>query len=611
MNSVLDVLKLRHVRLNYQSPAICPPVSSGSGSSIFLMDIEGPAAPTGLRFGGQCNKFLTWTNYPDLICMSLYRSEDPGDITGPYVLLKECLAHLTAYVCSPGWWKIALLDSRGNEILQSEPVSCLGDDPLQIPLPSAPGAVTFTLHQNLDLTNPGAPYAPVFTNSLSSVFEVCAGGCYALQAITLNGVSPLSAPVCRAALNDIADCVGNFVWDPETCDCYCDETPCQQGYHFDLTRCECWCDEQVCTGYFRWDEATCACVCDDRACPEFQHLDVATCECELDGCDESATYPTVASWDAEVKSYAALDRTRQILWIPNSKNDVNPPHQHVGLVDTANAVFLGYADTDGLITTGPMGDTSNGMGQAVMDTKYSTCVVIGNQGWVTWYDLATQKAVDISQESPNFTVTYWPEPPYDAQEGLIYTTMQNAAFPVAVRVMSCNPATRGTLGIYSGAGYNSGECAFASNTRTLYIVNTNGGNLFHKWDVDTHVYTYNQGPALAATSVRFIREINLLLFLVGTTGYWVDPTTDQVVGSTNLIGSVSIRCADYNDCTGKIYVNTNTASQKIKVIDPLAGFSLTTIATAGLDYTTFKFDQLSNRLFSVRAVAGYPVETYV
>jgi len=614
MNSVLDVLKLRHVRINYITPAICPPGFSGSGSSFFVLDVEGPAAPTGLRFAGQCNKFLTWTNYPDLICMSLYRAEEEGDITGPYVLLKECLAAYTAYVCSPGWWKIVLTDKDGNEVSQTEPVSSSGEAPLQIPIPRPTGATNFTLYQNLDRTNPGGTYAPVFSNELSSVFEVCAGGCYTLQAITLNGVSPLSAPLCRAALHDIADCVGNFVWDTETCDCRCDETPCQPGYHFDFDRCDCWCDEQVCAGYFRWDETLCECVCDDRACPQFQSLNVETCECDLDGCDPLATYPVVSNWDGSIKRlYGCLDRTNQRLWSVDTYNDIAAPWEiTVSVVDTANAAFLAHAtDTLGLINSQAKASTGNAHGESIIDTKYGTCVVFGNQGWVTWYDLATLNAVTNTWiMGANIPVLYQRIVPYDAGRGHLYIPGSNLG-SLAVRVVDCAPASRTTVGYYVGDGRNSGFAAYCPDNDSLYVTESSMTHLYNKWDPISHAFTYGFGPAptVVPGSCWYIRGIGLIAIHAGTTLYFIDPNNgDAVVGSISYAGGV--RWIDYNDCNGLIYSVKNSGGT-IQRIDPTSGFSQVTVPTPpGRLYDFVLFDQLSNRLYCDRQAFG-DIETYV
>jgi hypothetical protein len=228
MNTLLDVLKLRRVRLDYISPPICPIISSGSGSGVFVESVDNPPAPTGLRFSGQCGKFLTWDEYHGLICMSLLRAVDSNDPTGPAAMVQECVSNKTAWVASPGWWSIAPIDSKGQVGAKSTPVlvDFLGDSIL-LPIPSGCDIWGYAIFKNPDPADPNGVQELVLSAASGSFsFEITDGaGCYLLQAITSEGVSELSAPVCRDQASDCCPtgtCSTDYAWDPVLCSCYPD-----------------------------------------------------------------------------------------------------------------------------------------------------------------------------------------------------------------------------------------------------------------------------------------------------------------------------------------------------------------------------------------------------
>ena len=73
MKIVIDPLFLRRPKLNYVSPAVCEAIFSGTGSPIIILsDISKLPGPTGLVFGGVGGKRLTWNVYPGALCYNVY-----------------------------------------------------------------------------------------------------------------------------------------------------------------------------------------------------------------------------------------------------------------------------------------------------------------------------------------------------------------------------------------------------------------------------------------------------------------------------------------------------------------------------------------------------------
>lgn len=225
MNAVLDVLKLRKVRLNYMSPAICPVTISGSGSSVFVETNEGPATPTGLVLKGQCNAFLVCPVVGNIHCMSLYKALDAGDPASPYTLVTECAPPYTVTVCSPGWWYITVADQNGNILAQTSPVVVTSVGAVNIPIPVVASGSIVTVYKNADYQNPGGSFFPVMSHPsmIMIAFEVCDDtACYKLQAITENGASGLSAPACRIPIPGCCPaqpCSVGEVWNDHLCSC--------------------------------------------------------------------------------------------------------------------------------------------------------------------------------------------------------------------------------------------------------------------------------------------------------------------------------------------------------------------------------------------------------
>jgi hypothetical protein len=226
MNTVLDVILLRRPLLKYVSPPVCPVTISGSGSGVFFESVEGAPTPTGVRAMGQCEKFIVWDNYAGLECMSLYQAVDPSQIFGSYILVADCIKPGSISVCSPGWFHATALTADGQESAPCADVFSPGGQSTFVQVPQVSGAVRINVYKNPDQANQSSPFALVLSTVSNGAFEVCdLSGCYRIQAVTEDGISELSTPVCRtqpAGCCPAMPCSPNYYWDYDACSCVYD-----------------------------------------------------------------------------------------------------------------------------------------------------------------------------------------------------------------------------------------------------------------------------------------------------------------------------------------------------------------------------------------------------
>lgn len=83
MNLVIDTLFLRRPKLDYLSPAICEAIFSSTGfPTIILNEIGKTPGPTGLVMGGTGGRRFSWNNYPGALCYNVYTAViEPTTIT--------------------------------------------------------------------------------------------------------------------------------------------------------------------------------------------------------------------------------------------------------------------------------------------------------------------------------------------------------------------------------------------------------------------------------------------------------------------------------------------------------------------------------------------------
>ena len=195
MDSVLDFLFLRRLRLNYITPPICPiPIASASGLSIPVQSICPllcPAAPTAVTVPG--NHFLVWDIEPlapvcctNVVCYNLYQQFGDG-----FVAVSECQQPNTLVVCDAATWTVSAIFSTGVETAPTGPFVSDGITPLTIPLPFAEGVVAYRV------TKDGVT---VLLQFFSAGYQVCnVPVCYSVSQITSDGETCLSDSTCFMA----------------------------------------------------------------------------------------------------------------------------------------------------------------------------------------------------------------------------------------------------------------------------------------------------------------------------------------------------------------------------------------------------------------------------
>lgn len=187
MDSVLDFLFLRRLKMEYISPPICPfPISSASGLSIptqTICPLTCPNPPINL------GEFLVWDIEPlpgvcctDVVCFNLYQQ-----VGGSFVTVNECQPVNSIVVCSAGTWEISAILTTGVENPPVGPFVSDGITPLTINLPFVQGLSQYRIVKDGHT---------VLLSNFSSGIEVCSDACYAVSQITSDGETCLSGLTC-------------------------------------------------------------------------------------------------------------------------------------------------------------------------------------------------------------------------------------------------------------------------------------------------------------------------------------------------------------------------------------------------------------------------------
>lgn len=187
MDSVLDFLFLRRLKMEYISPPICPfPIASASGLSIPIQTIcplVCPNPPVNL------GEFLVWDIEPlpgicctDVVCFNLYQQ-----VGGSFVTVNECQPVNSIVVCSAGTWEVSAILTTGVENPPVGPFVSDGITPLTINLPFVQGLSQYRIVKN---------GTTVLLRNFSSGIEVCSDACYAVSQITSDGETCLSGLTC-------------------------------------------------------------------------------------------------------------------------------------------------------------------------------------------------------------------------------------------------------------------------------------------------------------------------------------------------------------------------------------------------------------------------------
>jgi hypothetical protein len=222
MNAVLEVLYLRRPRLNYVSPPVCEAIFSSSASPVIILEpLDKLLSPTGIRVGGIGHSFFSWRASHGQVCYSIYVAVDPLNPDSPYNLFQECVPPNVVAICSPGYYKISTVDTHGVESALSSPVLITGSGYTFLPLPVGSNIESYNLYKNPDQGDINAVY-DLDINFLpgNNTFEVCTAGCYRVAAITTDGETPLSDPVCTELDGcPVRTCSSGYHWDASLCSC--------------------------------------------------------------------------------------------------------------------------------------------------------------------------------------------------------------------------------------------------------------------------------------------------------------------------------------------------------------------------------------------------------
>lgn len=99
-------------------------------------------------------------------------------------------------------------------------------------------------------------------------------GCYYVTAITGDGETEPSDPLCVNNTTNPPSCPLGTTFNPLTFSCECLTQSCPAGQLWDPNLCQCIvCPEQPCNPGFHWDAPTCACVPDGGGCSGYEFLD--------------------------------------------------------------------------------------------------------------------------------------------------------------------------------------------------------------------------------------------------------------------------------------------------------------------------------------------------
>lgn len=129
MNSVTEVLHLRRPRLDYVAPPICEFDFSSSGGPVISLEALGQLlAPSGFVLSGRGRFTLSWTNYPDALCYTVYKAVDPNNPFGAYIIVAECIEDPSITVDEPGCYRVSAITEHGETQL-SDPICGVGGCP--------------------------------------------------------------------------------------------------------------------------------------------------------------------------------------------------------------------------------------------------------------------------------------------------------------------------------------------------------------------------------------------------------------------------------------------------------------------------------------------------
>lgn len=335
----------------------------------------------------------------------------------------------------------------------------------------------------------------------------------------------------------------------------------------------------------------------------------ATLQLEVVGCPNPLVTPTFAVTTQTAMVYGAFDPARRIWWKPQTAFG-GPPYQTVYRIDTRYRPLVplpdwtaNATDTLGKINTAAKGDTGSGMGRCLVSRKYNEFLVFGNQSWVPSYDLDSANCTAINQivgAVPQMQQND-AQQTYDDVRGYSYMPL-HTGLNGKISVFDCNPSVLQSIAVYDmlPTGYHGGPVAYVPDTDTLYLTNSLGSNVMHRWDPVTHAFTFNIGPAGFASDVWYAAHSKVLIVKTSNTLFLIDPINDpdgaSPLASIGLGGGGLNFCAE-NSCTGHVYISLASANSGITKIQLTAPYTKTTTVLNGT-YESLAFDPSNGLLFA-------------
>jgi hypothetical protein len=133
MNNNIELLFLRHPKIDYISPPVCEVLFSSSAGPVIVLNPFTPQNfPTGLILGGVGGFLLSWNTYPGALCYSVYRSVNPNDAFGQYIIIAECIPNAFFDLSGEpaGYYRVSAITLDGETPLSLpilwRPVQCPG-----------------------------------------------------------------------------------------------------------------------------------------------------------------------------------------------------------------------------------------------------------------------------------------------------------------------------------------------------------------------------------------------------------------------------------------------------------------------------------------------------
>lgn len=185
MNSALEVLFLRRPVIEYVSPSICEVDFSSSGVPVIILDpLSRLGAPSGLVIGGGGNSHrFSWSNYPGVLCYSVYKLVDELDPFGPYMLIAECISDNFIDLDEEGTYRITAITPDGET-----PFS----DPFHVTFPVPPPSIITLDFVDMDFPSDFSEDATIITGSSGTSAAVYKDGAVTTHGTlaTFSAVSP-------------------------------------------------------------------------------------------------------------------------------------------------------------------------------------------------------------------------------------------------------------------------------------------------------------------------------------------------------------------------------------------------------------------------------------